>query len=116
MTEKQPWLRVVGGRDLEPKVEERIPEIKDSSGITPHQLLMLFTDTVGKMPADFGQSVNARLLERYQSVIKSYTCGQLYNYLLHPDIWIHPTFTKATLDEVLARKDLGDYSPRDVAK
>jgi hypothetical protein len=51
MSEKQPWLRVVGGKESESIVEERILEIEDSPRITPHQLLMLFANTVGKMRA-----------------------------------------------------------------
>ncbi len=113
MTEKQSWLRVVGGKEYKPKVDENLPNIEDSPEVTPHQLITLFTEIVGKMPADFSQSINTSLEERYLPIIKSYTCGQLYNYLSHLDIWVHPTFTKVALDEVLARKDLGDYSPRD---
>ena len=115
MNEKKPWLRVVGGTEHAPKIDDDyIPHIEDSADTTPNQLLVLFTQVVSRMPVDFNQSINAELLKRYQLIVKSYTCGQLYNYLSNLDIWIHPTFTRACLDEVLVRKDASNYSPRDI--
>lgn len=103
---------MVGGTDYKPTIDEAIPLISDSPEVTPYQLIILFTETINKMPVDFGQSINTDLLGRYQPMVRSYTCGQLYNYLSRTDIWAHPTFTKAVLDEFVIRKDIENYSPR----
>jgi len=107
MKERPPWLKVVGGKDHKPSVE-------DSRIATPEQLTNLFVKIVSSnMPADLGTSINDELLSGYKLELRSWTVDQIYGYLSRTDIWARPTFTKAVMDEVQHRIKTENFLPND---
>jgi hypothetical protein len=100
--------------DSETLSDDAIPVVEASRQVTFMELVDLFTEVMGKVPADFHDSVNNELLQGYKPELKTWTISRIYEYLSGSDIFkTHITFTQACFDEVYTRIRSRNSSPRD---
>jgi hypothetical protein len=111
MNEKTPRLKVVGGIDHNPDKRDDMLHIEPLHEVTPQELLDLWVERVHHMPVDFAQSRKAELVATYTATVKDWTVSQLYTYLHRKDIWTRPSLTYVVMEEVVNRKNKGDFSP-----
>ncbi len=117
MTERPSWLKVVGGTDLNPSKsreagEDTVSKPQHSHEIQHGELVELWVKITNHLPADYNTATRPERVQEAAIQVQSWTVSELYSYLSQSDIWNHPSFTKATIEEVAHRMRRRNFSPK----
>jgi hypothetical protein len=115
MSERQKGLRIVGGTDYgDAPVAETGPKevLKAPERVEFYLLVALWTRIISNLPADYDARTRPELVREATEQVAPWGVSELHAYLLRPDIWERPSFTKAVIEEVRLRMQTYDFSPR----
>ncbi|MDB5244930.1 MAG: hypothetical protein JWN90_35 [Parcubacteria group bacterium] len=109
MAERPSWLKVVGGTEHTAPPSNEEPD-KAESKTTPEaglhigaQLVRQWMEINNHLPADYHSSTRPELVAEAASEVIKWTLEELSSYLSQSDIWSHPSFTRAAIEEVRSR-------------
>lgn len=117
MPERPIWLKVVGGTDYNPSTpkevdQEKISKPEHVKEIGYGELVELWVELTNHLPADYETAIRPARVQEAALQVQTWTVPELYKYLSQTDIWRHPSFTKAAIEEVSERMRRANFSPR----
>ena len=116
MTERPSWLKVVGGTDHSPAKQAELDVVskpENPKEVEYGKLVELWVELTNHLPADYNTAARPERVQEAGVVLQLWTVSELHSYLSQSDIWSHPSFTKAAIEEVSQRMRRGNFSPKD---
>ena len=117
MNERPGWLKVVGGSEHIPSDDDQMTDFVEKSDspqeVNYTELVNIWSKVGRSLPFNYNTSTKPEILRRAGLQVKGWTVSELHAYLIRPDIWHRPSFTKAVMEEVETRMKLNNFSARD---